>query len=225
MVIKSFSKTGRYHEELKEVNQDYLHSTEEKNYLTVMVADGATACKKGLEGAKLSCEAISDIIKREGIGFFDYSKAKAAYLLTEHILYFIEKGKNKEFDLSEYGSTVAFAVMEKKTGRTALINLGDGAILSVTDRGYDFLMWPKRYYGNPCLTTTEGADRAVRISQANLNCGDRIVVCSDGFLAQLGKERVLGPLKRNDIEALNDALQRECTMDDCSYITFTREGD
>ena len=51
MVINKFSKTGTYHRELRRENQDYLYSVDGKDFLAIMLADGATSCEKGLEGA------------------------------------------------------------------------------------------------------------------------------------------------------------------------------
>lgn len=51
MVINKFSKTGTYHKELRRENQDYLYSVDGKDFLAIMLADGATSCEKGLEGA------------------------------------------------------------------------------------------------------------------------------------------------------------------------------
>ena len=161
MVISKFSKTGVYHRDTKRENQDYLCSVEGKDFLAIMLADGATACEKGLEGARLSCGAMAEVIKQEGSVFFNYPKEKIAYLLTEQILYCLECNKSDACDISEYGSTFALVFMEKKTGRTVLVNLGDGAIISVTENGFSYLLKPKRYRGNPCLTTTKGAGKAV----------------------------------------------------------------
>ena len=188
-----------------------------------MLADGATACEKGLEGARLSCESMSKVIKQEGSEFFNYPKEKLAYLLTEHILYYLECNKTEGCDIREYGSTFAMVFMEKKTGRTVLVNLGDGAIISVTESGFSYLLKPKRYRGNPCLTTTKGAREAIDIAVCNLALGDSILMCSDGFLDQMAKEDIASLLNSYDIEGLKRKLSLIENEDDCSYISFTRE--
>lgn len=45
MNINKFSKTGAFHRAL---NQDYLFNIEGKDYITIMFANGATACEMGL---------------------------------------------------------------------------------------------------------------------------------------------------------------------------------
>ena len=223
MVINKFSKTGTYHKERRRENQDYLYSVDGKDFLAIMLADGATTCEMGLEGARLSCESMAKVIRQEGSIFFNYPKEKIAYLLTEQILYCLECNKTDGCDIREYGSTFAMVFMEKKTGRTVLVNLGDGAIISVTENGFSYLLKPKRYRGNPCLTTTKGAGKAIDIAVCNLALGDSILMCSDGFLDQMAKEDIASLLNSYDIEGLNHKLSLIENEDDCSYISFTRE--
>ena len=223
MIISKFSKTGTYHRETNRENQDYLYSMEGKDFLAIMLADGATACERGLEGARLSCRAMEAVIKQEGKKFFYYSKEKMAYLLTEQILYYLECYKEKLDDIREYGSTFAMAFMEKKTGRTVLISLGDGAVGTVTENGFSYLLRPRRYRGNPCLTTTKGAAQAVQIALYNLALGDSILVCSDGFLEQMRRSEIVSLLDLYDVKRLNCQLSLAENKDDCSYIAFKRE--
>lgn len=222
MITTKFSKIGSYHEGLNTENQDYLCSIDEKEFLMVMLADGATACEMGLEGARLSLEAVSQIIECEGASFFNYSKEKIAYLLIEQILYWIELKKEKGSDIEEYGSTFILAFMEKKTGRMVLANLGDGAIISIKKRGFSYLLKPKKFNGNPCLTTTVGANKAIDIKVEKLSFGDKIILCSDGCLEQLNKCKATAISNPYDLEALNRALQTTENTDDCSYISLTR---
>ena len=96
MKVYRFTKTGQYHQMLGKENQDYICSLENGKILAIMLADGATGCRKGMEGAKLACEAVSRVIETEGNTFFKYPEKKAAYLLTEQILYWIEQHKGKK---------------------------------------------------------------------------------------------------------------------------------
>lgn len=223
MVINKFSKTGFYHRSLNQDNQDYMYSVEEKNYTGIMIADGATACKMGLEGARLACQAVAQVIKWEGEVFFNYPKEKMAYLLIEQILYCIECNIQDGCDLEEYGSTFALVFMEKKTGRTVLINLGDSAILSIDkENDYFYLMSPKRYMGCPCLTTTKDAYKAVEVRVMDLPFGDTLFLCTDGFLKMLKNSDVADKLVNYDFDGLNCLLNKKENNDDCSYISFTR---
>ena len=223
MNIRKYSKIGTYHAAAEGENQDYLYSMENKDYLAVMLADGATACGQGQKGARLACEAAGRIIEQEGDVFFHYPKEKIAYLLSEQILYWLECNKDREEDIHEYGSTFMLAFMEKKNGRTVFVNLGDGAAISVKEKGISYLMRPRRIHGNPCLTTTEGASRMTKVEVMNVSLGENIILCSDGFLDQMSCGSSIELLKNFDLETLDDELQMSDNRDDCSYIAYTRE--
>jgi len=121
MVINKFSRIGSYHRELNLDNQDYLYSIEGKDYIAIMLADGAAACEKGLEGARMSCQAMAHVIEQEGMVFFNYPKEKIAYLLTEQILYCIECNKHDAYDLKEYGSTFALVLWRRRQVERCLL--------------------------------------------------------------------------------------------------------
>lgn len=223
MTIHTYSRIGSYHEQLGGENQDYTGSVEDSDHLAIVLADGATGCSHGLEGARLACEAAGEIITREGSSFFRYPPPKLAYLLTEHILYVLEQRKHPGTELCEYGSTLALAFLEKKSGRTVAVNLGDGGIYVFRKEGAELLLRPKRIHRDPCLTTTRGAAKAVEIAECRLGLGDRILIGSDGFLEQLRFEETAARMNAYDLDALDRELDRSENTDDCSYIAFRRE--
>ncbi len=222
MTIEQFSNTGLYHQTLGIENQDFLYGVEGKDYLAVMLADGATACTRGLDGARAACAAAEQAILQGGTSFFRWEKEKIAYLLREHILYCLECCKEEEREIHDYGSTFALAFMEKKTGRTVIVNLGDSAILSVNEEGVLYRLKPKRYRGNPCLTTTRGSEKAMEIDVINLALGESLVLCSDGLLDLFGRPGVAELLKNRDFDGLKQLVENENPADDCSCISFKR---
>ena len=224
MKVYRFTKTGQYHQMLGKENQDYICSLENGKILAIMLADGATGCRKGMEGAKLACEAVSRVIETEGNTFFKYPEKKAAYLLTEQILYWIEQHKGKE-DLTEYGSTFLLVLMEKKTGESVLVNLGDGAAISEKDHRLQYLMEPRRINGDTCLTTTKGAEQVMEIETKRIALGECVILGSDGFLEMTTDEQIYEALKERKLEQLNQKVQDAKNMDDCSYIAFVREKE
>ena len=205
MKVYRFTKTGQYHQMLGKENQDYICSLENGKILAIMLADGATGCRKGMEGAKLACEAVSRVIETEGNTFFKYPEKKAAYLLTEQILYWIEQHKGKE-DLTEYGSTFLLVLMEKKTGESVLVNLGDGAAISEKDHRLLYLMEPRRIIGDTCLTTTIGAEQVMEIETKRIALGECVILGSDGFLEMTTDEQIYEALKERNLEQLNQHI-------------------
>ena len=227
MNITKFSKVGSYHKYLNQQNQDYLCSIETEDFAVIMLADGATGCKEGQEGAWLACDAVAEIIKRDGSGFFQYSEKKISYLLIEQILYWLETHIEEGEDILEYGSTFLLAFIEKENGRMVLVNLGDGAVLSVNPTGVEYRIQPKQFQGKPCLTVTDGADEAMQVKVENLAFGERVLLGSDGFLEQLSDSKEGNEIRKrlcgNDLKGVNKKLSEMENVDDCSYIVFTRE--
>lgn len=223
MTIHSYTKTGSYHERLGGKNQDFTSSLEGEDYLAILLADGATACRCGLEGARLACKAAEQIVTQEGFRFFSYPPPKIAYLLTEHILHALEQGKRPDSELCEYGSTLALAFLEKKSGRTVAVNLGDGAVYAIQKEGATVLLRPKRIRRSPCLTTTQGAAKAVEVAECRLGLGDSILIGSDGFLERLRFGQAAAKMNAFDLAGLDQELDSAENADDCSYITFQRE--
>lgn len=222
MLIEKFSKTGTYHKKAGIENQDCIYSMEDKDYIAIMLADGATGCSHGREGAEIACEAVKQIINTERNRFFSYRLEKISFLLLEHILYFLEQRIPQNEDIAEYGSTFSLAYMDKKTGRTVLVNLGDSAVIQTSDKGCSILSEPKRHHGSPCLTTTIGAENYVRAYEYSCPYGYSIMLCSDGFWTQLISTELTDLLNNNDLKNMEKLLSELETEDDCSYISFTR---
>ena len=101
--------------------------------------------------------------------------------------------------------------------------MGDGAIILVDKtNSFSYLIRPRRYYGNPCLTTTNQAYKAVDIDVIDVPLGNTLILCTDGFLEILRKASVFERLRKCDFKELNNAILSEENNDDCSYISFTR---
>lgn len=223
MQIHSFSQCGAYHLSRGQENQDQLYSWETAAEAALVLADGASGCRKSREGARLACEAAGQILAWEGADFFRSPPRRLAYLLTEQILYQIEQNKAPEEPLQDYGSTLALAFLEKATGHAVLVNLGDGGILRLGTEKTVSLLPPGAYGGRPCLTTTIGAARAVEVQETRIGLGEGILLCSDGFLRVLHRKNVSEAWRTRNWEQLDRALRRSTPADDCSYITLIRD--
>lgn len=219
MVISRFSKTGSYHASRREVNQDCVMAEDTPSYTVLVLADGATGCREGREGAMLACQAAMQIVRQEGRDFFQGTEKKIAYLLEEHILYFLENEGHGGDALADCGSTLELVFIEKETGRCVMMNLGDGAVFSVKNGKINWRLAPRRFGRNPALTTTKDASRVIDVKRADLSDGERIFLCSDGFLDELADPAVLQAVMDGRIEDLKEKLGGMDMPDDCSYIT------
>lgn len=218
--------TGGYHREKGEECQDAVLFRESGRYAVAVAADGVSACENGGIGAALACRAAADFARMEGAGLFEYEPEKLAYLLVEHVLYFLEQaGAGAGGRVSDYASTLAAAFLDTRTGKTVLFNLGDGAIFSLAGSEYRLQAAPRQYRGNPCVTTTKNAYRAAQVKHMELMLGGSLLLCTDGFLHAAGslpRDAVSKAVRERSYEALNALLDGTGERDDCSYLAVTR---
>lgn len=229
MRIDCYCGTGAYHESKGETCQDVVESVEVGDYEVVVVADGVTACANAAEGAIIACKAFEDFIAREQGNIFRFSDKKLAYLLMEHILYFLETESGKQgLDLQNYASTIIGAVIEKKSGKSILFNLGDGTVFELGTYGMKICMPPKRHRGNPCLTTTKDAYKAVEIKRTDILMGEGLLLCTDGFTdiyndGVATKKSLMGSIASRRWDELKESLKSIKHVDDCSYVVLIRD--
>ncbi|MBQ8540101.1 MAG: protein phosphatase 2C domain-containing protein [Clostridia bacterium] len=191
MRIKKFTKVGNYNSLRGVENQDYICVKENKRFLVVALADGATSCVKGAAGARIACEAASGMLIKSD-KWFDFEKEKVAYLILEEVLFQTKKEADKNNEpLEAYASTLVITLFDKKKNRLLVFNLGDGAVfLSFqNDIKYNPVVSPKRFEGQPSLITCLDSYKDAQVVVLNEFDG-KIFMCSDGVYEILFKKGI-----------------------------------
>ena len=228
MKIYEYTKTGTYHLQRREGCQDRTLFFDDKKYSLTVIADGVTSCVKASQGAESTCMAVKDFFMIEGNRAFRYSPEKLSYLLIEHILFWLEKRAEKEgADVREYASTVAACFMDKKTGETLALGLGDSVCCRIRDNKTEQIIMPRRFHGHPCLVTTTGACKAMTVKLLETIVEDTLMLCTDGFADALNQDGAgIGSIdyliRQGDFKELNNRLDNLEIRDDCSYIALSR---
>lgn len=219
-----YQKTGAYHTATGASCQDAFLNIEDSTYSLIALADGVSACKYGKAGAEKTIEALWDFIRMEGDNVFLYSPQKLTYLLLEHVLYYLELASLPESaDIKEFSSTLAFACIEKKTGRAVVGHLGDGSIIGFVQNTVKQLSVPTMYTNKPFVTTSKYANKAMVVQYYDLSLGDCILLGSDGFAhASLAIERsgisFNEVLEKFEFGELDRYLEEYPEADDCTYV-------
>lgn len=219
-----YQKTGAYHTATGTSCQDAFLNIEDSTYSLIALADGVSACKYGKVGSEKTIEALWDFIRMEGDNVFLYSPQKLTYLLLEHVLYYLELASLPETaDIKEFSSTLAFACIEKKTGRAVVGNLGDGSIIGFVQNTIKLLSVPTRHANKPFVTTSKYANKAMIVQYYDLSLGDCILLGSDGFAhASLAIERsgisITEVLEKFEFSELDRYLEEYPEADDCTYV-------
>lgn len=228
MKTHHYCKTGAYHLQEGQTCQDQLTVTVVGPYTVAALADGVSACRCGETGAQLACAAVVDFIDMEREHVFSYDPRKLAYLVMEHILYFLENESARTGNaVADYASTIMFSCVENNTGNAVLFGLGDGAVFQTSGTRILREISPKRYGGHPCLTTTEGAYQAAEIRRIQIPLGDSVLLCTDGFLHAMETDPACSEafqhmMLEGTCAELETILEGADEPDDISYIQTTR---
>ena len=210
------TKTGNFHRNNQKPCEDAVRYEETDGLVTAVVADGATACLFGGEGARLAAEAALDFVRKEKDFIFEYTDKKLCYLLTEHILYMIEKYAGHDADNNEYGSTLMMTAMRKKDGKTVIVKIGNGKCTVQKENGiYDPF---ERCSINRLsyLTTTRDSYLAGMVWHEQLKDGEYILMCTDGMLSVL---------KKHTRTSVTHSLEQTAPLKLMNYINEADEND
>lgn len=219
-----YQKKGAYHENRGMSCEDAYLIAEDSACSLIALADGVSACAFGKCGAEKALEALLDFVQREGEAVFSHGSPKLAYLLLEHVLYYLElEAVAKQADLREFSSTLAFACIDKKTGRTVIGNLGDGSAIAVLQDTFKPISGPGRPAHHLFVTTSKFAARAMSIQHLELSPGDSLLLGTDGFVhAALsmgsGGTGIFEMLRDFDFRELDSFLDTFPEADDCTCV-------
>lgn len=222
MIVHSYSKTGTWHRRQGWDNDDRLLFWENDRFAAAAAADGASSCAMAAAGAELSCRAAVDFLQIEGERLREFDDRELAYLLTEHVLYYLEEAAAKaERPVTDYAGTLMAAFIDKKRSEAILVSLGDGTVFAAENPGLRILLNPRQFGGRPCLTTTKNASAAMQILRITLAPGASVVLATDGFSGAGQRKQIAGLLSAGNWDGLSALLDAAAAADDCSYLAVT----
>ncbi len=226
-MIYKLSKRGEYHEKKEEKLQDYFCSKSNSRFVVLVLADGVSTCKFSDEGAKVSSEALKEILFEKAEYFLEFNEEKTADYLMSHVLYELKAYiEGKEGKLEDYSSTLSAILYDLEEERYLTFNLGDGVILGSGYGRIDILSNPcDSTFGCPVTTSRDVLKHVVikKVESANY---ESVMLCSDGCWKELFnrnkiREEVSSLLNESDFDGLSKHLKTLKTEDDCSFIAAT----
>lgn len=226
MTQHSFQKTGIWHTDNQLPCQDVILTSENELFSLIVLADGVSGCGHGGLGAEKAAQALWDFIQTEGEEIFGYCGQKLRYLLLEHVLYYLELAALAEkTDVAELASTLAFVCVKKKTGQAIIGSLGNGSVIRLTEDTLHPAPAPVKRAGQPFVTTSPFAYKAMAIQYESLAVGDCVLLGSDGFAhaslaARRGGIQIREALEKFEFSELDRFLEEYPEMDDCSYVVI-----
>lgn len=222
MIVHSYSKTGAWHQKQNRGNDDRLQFWENDRFAAAVVSDGASCCSMASVGAELTCRAAVDFLQIEGERLWTYDDRALVYLLTEHVLYYLERESGQSgLPISEYAGTLMTAFLDKQSGEAILVSLGDGTVFGTQNPGVRVLLQPRQFGGRPCLTTTKNASAAMQILRISFAPGESLVLTTDGFGGAGKRKQITEMLSAGNWAGLSELLDRSDAADDCSFLAVT----
>ena len=232
-MIYTYSKTGIYHKEQKQENQDAVYLEENKNSRFTMMfqADGVGSCINGKRGAQIACLQASNVLSGNEDAFFCFDSRKTSYLVLEQVVCGIRQEAKKYGYIPEsYSSTLMFCCVDRMLRRALLFNLGDGAICSISKGICSYLIPPGRVLDHPCLcpqTMTADAFKAASVRTVDLEKETAIFMSTDGLLHEMKNEShgkfLQDKLRNNDYYVLEKTLDLIPNTDDISFTVYCME--
>ncbi len=210
-MISQFSQRGNYHKSREEVNQDCVMSEETSRHKLIVLADGATGCRFGAEGARAACTAAIKWLTN-GCENMYFDAEKLAFLLLEEVAFHQKKEAQKlNSQENETASTLALACLDKEKNKILLFNVGDGALFVKrrSDEKYRLELTPKKWKGNAILTVHQCAYKLASVEVVDAADISSVFICSDGADANADNGRV---------EKIIDSPESFVLEDDMSFI-------
>ncbi len=224
-MINKFSELGTQHFN-GTTNEDVVCSGNNAARWVIALADGVTSCKMARKGAEIACRALTNLLLQKGDFFLDCEKEKTAKHIIAHIEHELKQHATENNKLlSEYSSTIAGILLDKRSRRVMSISLGDSLIVYTEDRRCNMLSIPADSVEGCPTTTTINAWKLMEIQVMDANILDSVVICSDGAWHHMIKtNRLRQNIKTMIIdmkyEKLSEFLKMQNCRDDYSFISL-----
>ncbi len=227
MNYTSFSKTGLYHLEVQDENQDALHYGKDERFVVLALADGVSSCGKAKAGAEIAASELVSFLLRNGKYFMQCEPKTAAFQILEQVIFKLtQQAQRDAIPVEEYSSTLSGVLLDRQTETIFCINLGDGMILANQGDRCLILAQPSDSRNGCYVTTTRDAVSTIRTFKRQADDLRAILLCSDGawlHLYQNGKLKTVaeGLILQGDFVGLQSFLEQQQCKDDCSFLALT----
>jgi len=225
-VITFMNEAGRHHAYNNANNQDYIVFKKNRNFAVMALADGVSTCEKAQDGAREACEAISEHLLKHASRFMNMTEREISQCLLSNILSRIEKkAKADGIDITEYSSTIACILLDRRLNKVLLFSIGDSLILATKHDCCNVMAMPSDSRNGCYVTTTHGVAKLAQVGIMDARDIQSIVICSDGAWNLMYHRNHLETEVRECLidkkyTKLKDLLMQKERFDDCSFISM-----
>lgn len=229
MKTLSCSTVGRLHRERGLANQDCVMAVEGDERAVYALADGVSGCAAGGAGARLVCERLCDRLLHPTLALFDESPERLGREILGCALEALEEAsKTSGIAVEEYASTLCLALVDRKSERVLLFQLGDSLIFIEKGGELCARLGEVNEGSLTVCTTTQDAHLAVSVRLLTPTEYDSITMLSDGAWRPFYRDRAafaraVSTLQARDGASLIRRIEAESDEpDDASLLAIYR---
>lgn len=120
--------------------------------------------------------------------------------------------------MQDYASTLAFALLHKKSGTVIIYSLGDSTAIIGSTNGTETVCRQESRNKPICTTATENGYTKAHISRHTLKKNDTVLLLTDGGAE--AAEEIIANGSFTDEEILINAFETASVSDDHSFISM-----
>ena len=212
------SVTGRAHKENGLQNQDAVSVFENEKIALAVLADGVSKCEFGGQGADAAVKVTEKLLVKNHSRLWKMPPQKTVGIILNEVRH--ELLSLAEGDLSQYASTLCFALLDKTSRRLMLFKLGDSNVYLLSNDGCT--LFGKGQVTDTRFTVSPDAEAAAELEVMSGAGLTAVMLCSDGaWRSMYDGNRLSEHLKiaaiSGDTEAFKQHFDSQESTDDSSF--------
>lgn len=217
-----YSKRGFYHSNNGEISGDVVCGMDDGQTAILTLADGVSSCVHGAEGAKIASLISMEYI-REQYDRLHFLPKGWERIMVRRIQERLKSISGDEGNLyEEYSSTLMAIAIDKKRGIIEYCNIGDGLIMSISEKKCPIICMPQGGENGCPVITTIGIEKSIDAGSLRVDSIDSILICSDGTWNMMYTQNIIKPeikekLINKNFDGFKEYIKDNDSFDDCSF--------
>lgn len=187
MYLYQKSKSGRYADETKKINQDAAGLLENESYVILTLGDGVSSKENSKQASKFITEFMLRYLSKYADEIMKMDVEKLKYVIISQLnSKLLEFAQSKGICSSTMASTLCFVLIDKETNEMLCLSIGDSSIVALKDDKIVFKMLECDFINSTTVTTlTKNVQYETRVRRCGLDDFSRILLMSDGLYVSL----------------------------------------
>lgn len=221
-IMYLYTKRGTYHKGNGLKSGDVVYGVDDGTLAVLTLADGVSSCAYGDIGARLITSMAIKYVHNQysRLGFLPNEWATVMLNSIQKDVKHIASLEKQPYE--EYSSTLIVTVVDREKGEMNYCTIGDGLILSISDKKCPVICMPQGDKDGCPVFTTKGIENAIETGSIKLNGIENVLICSDGTWNIMYRQNIMRQEIKQILINKNFMDFKECinsfdSADDCSF--------